>query len=252
MATLDTESVHAAVTSPPYAMQRANQYGGIPESMYPEWTVQWMSELHRLLLPSGSVIINIREHIRNGQMSDYVHLTRLALRKWGWVEWDELLWIKKTAAPVGHPGRPRRSWERLLWFGKLPQGFASPKSNGKLSNRVGRGPSRSTRDGYQGTITGIHRSGTARCPDYVVAQPEHRQDHPAPFPVSLAEWCVRLITPPSGTVVDPFSGSGTTGVASLNQGRDFIGIEREAEYVQIARARMAAVESGPGPLFEAG
>jgi DNA modification methylase len=60
MAGMDADSVHAVVTSPPYAMQRAKQYGGVPESDYPEWAVQWMQEVHRVLVPQGSVIINIR------------------------------------------------------------------------------------------------------------------------------------------------------------------------------------------------
>lgn len=52
-------------------------------------------------------------------------------------------------------------------------------------------------------------------------------------------WLVRLVTPPSGTVLDPFTGSGTTGIAAHLEGFDFIGIEREAEYAAIARARIA-------------
>ena len=49
---------------------------------------------------------------------------------------------------------------------------------------------------------------------------------------------VRLITPPGGTVLDPFAGSGSTGVAAVMEGARFLGIEREAEYVPIARARI--------------
>lgn len=58
-------------------------------------------------------------------------------------------------------------------------------------------------------------------------------------------WLVRLVTPPDGIVLDPFTGSGTTGMACRYEHRKFIGIEREAEYVQIAEARIAAV----APLF---
>jgi site-specific DNA-methyltransferase (adenine-specific) len=62
--------------------------------------------------------------------------------------------------------------------------------------------------------------------------------HPTPKPVALMEWIVRLVTPVGGIVLDPFAGSGTTGVATVNQGFDFIGIEKEAEWVRIARARL--------------
>jgi site-specific DNA-methyltransferase (adenine-specific) len=56
-------------------------------------------------------------------------------------------------------------------------------------------------------------------------------------------WLVRLVARPGDVVLDPFMGSGTTGVACAEDGREFIGIEREAEYVDIARARIAAAEA---------
>lgn len=57
-------------------------------------------------------------------------------------------------------------------------------------------------------------------------------------PVALMEWLVRLVTPPSGIVLDPFAGSGSTGLACQQVGVRFLGIEREAEYVTIAKARL--------------
>jgi site-specific DNA-methyltransferase (adenine-specific) len=57
-------------------------------------------------------------------------------------------------------------------------------------------------------------------------------------PIALMRWLVRLVTPPGGIVLDPFAGSGTTGIACALEGLNFIGIEREAEYAEIARARM--------------
>jgi site-specific DNA-methyltransferase (adenine-specific) len=58
-------------------------------------------------------------------------------------------------------------------------------------------------------------------------------------------WLVRLVTPPNGVVLDPFLGSGTTGMAARYEQRQFIGIEREAEYIAIAEKRIASVV----PLF---
>ncbi len=74
-----------------------------------------------------------------------------------------------------------------------------------------------------------------------------RNAHPTVKPVELMRWLVRLVTPPGGTVLDPFAGSGSTGIAALREGFDFIGIEREAEYVEIARARII----GDAPLLNA-
>jgi len=70
-------------------------------------------------------------------------------------------------------------------------------------------------------------------------QSERRNTHPTVKPVSLMRWLVRLITPPGGTVLDPFTGSGTTGVAAVLEGARFIGCELSAEFAELARARIA-------------
>ncbi len=66
-----------------------------------------------------------------------------------------------------------------------------------------------------------------------------RNVHPTVKPLALMRWLVRLISPPDGVVLDPFSGSGSTGIAAVLEGRGFLGIERESEYVDIACARLA-------------
>jgi site-specific DNA-methyltransferase (adenine-specific) len=66
-----------------------------------------------------------------------------------------------------------------------------------------------------------------------------RNHHPTVKPVALMRYLCRLVTPPGGTVLDPFMGSGSTGIAAVLEGFSFIGIERELEYLEIARARTA-------------
>ncbi len=63
--------------------------------------------------------------------------------------------------------------------------------------------------------------------------------HPTVKSIELMRWLVRLLTPPGGLVLDPFAGSGSTGIAAILEGARFLGVEREAEYVPIARARIA-------------
>lgn len=65
-----------------------------------------------------------------------------------------------------------------------------------------------------------------------------KNNHPTVKPLALMRYLCRLITPPSGTILDPYLGSGSTGVAALQEGFDFIGIEREEEYFTIATARI--------------
>jgi DNA modification methylase len=69
--------------------------------------------------------------------------------------------------------------------------------------------------------------------------------HPSPKEVTHYAHLVRMFTPEGGTVLDPFCGSGTTGVACVNTARHFVGIEREPQYVAIARQRIAAAAQQP-------
>ena len=73
-----------------------------------------------------------------------------------------------------------------------------------------------------------------------------RNHHPTVKPTALMRYLCRLVTPPGGVVLDPFTGSGSTGKAAILEGFRFIGIEREAEYVEIAKARIGAAEARPG------
>ena len=250
--TLAAGSVDAVITSPPYAMQRKKQYGGIPEALYPDWTVAWLGRAKHCLKPSGSVFINIREHVKNGVISDYVHKMRLLVRDAGWYECDELIWIKPDAPPVGHPKRPRRSWERVLWFSLVRQPYCNPTANGRQSKRVGMSNDKAD---WMGRAYG-RTNGVARSRDYVEAHvggnTAFTRDvkHPARYPSKFAEWMIKIITPISGVVLDPFMGSGTTGHAAANTNRRFIGIERDEHYFNIASERIAAAYT-PLPLFEA-
>jgi site-specific DNA-methyltransferase (adenine-specific) len=74
---------------------------------------------------------------------------------------------------------------------------------------------------------------------------DDRNDHPTVKPVALVQWLCRLITPPGGTVLDPFLGSGSTGIAAIREGFDFIGIELSPEYVELATRRIEE----DAPLF---
>jgi len=78
-----------------------------------------------------------------------------------------------------------------------------------------------------------------------------RNHHPTVKPIKLMRYLCRLITPPGGLVLDPFAGSGSTGCAAVMEGFHFIGIEKEAEFIEIARARIAEWERRAGlPLFK--
>jgi site-specific DNA-methyltransferase (adenine-specific) len=83
-----------------------------------------------------------------------------------------------------------------------------------------------------GERLGPREDGSERKP------PTGRNHHPTVKPTDLMRYLCRLVTPPSGIVLDPFMGSGSTGKAAMLEGFEFIGIERDAEYAQIAKARI--------------
>lgn len=107
----------------------------------------------------------------------------------------------------------------------------------------------------KGMGAGLYEGGViekaSRVPDYgggasrffyvAKAPPSERKDstHPTQKPIKLMQYLIKLITPPNGTVLDPFAGSGTTGVAAKQLNFNFIGIEREQEYLEIAQRRTA-------------
>ena len=122
------------------------------------------------------------------------------------------------------------------------------EQSGVNSSRAGK-PRRSKKagEGYGMTHTGSEYSDTGTAARFFPCfyQPKASKrdrgegnNHPTVKSVALMRWLVRLVCPVGGLVLDPFTGSGSTGVAALAEGLRFAGCEREAEYVQIARARL--------------
>ena len=241
------KSINLIFTSPPYAEQRKKQYGGIKECEYPQWTVDWVESFKEKLSDNASIAIVIRPHIKNGQISDYVLKTRLALREKGWLEAEELIWIKPDSPPLGHINRPRRAWESILWFSNSTHPYCDPKANGSISDRVGFESKKGVGDYKNGTT--LAKTGISRCRDYVEVgtgsvDKSKENTHPAQYPEKLVKWAIKLLCPPGGMVCDPFMGSGTTAVAcqSLNIEENlmfkYIGSEINEDYVSIAKNRL--------------
>jgi DNA modification methylase len=83
-----------------------------------------------------------------------------------------------------------------------------------------------------------------------IAAEQSRKDHPAPFPVALAERLIKLYTWPGDRVLDPFMGIGSSGVAAKRVGREWVGIDTSPDYCRIAAERLAATHEGDGTTAE--
>ena len=95
--TLPEESIDLIMTSPPYADQRKHTYGGIPADKYVAWFLPIADDLHRVLKPSGSFVLNIKEHAAHGERHTYVMEMILEMRKRGWVWTEEYVWHLRHA-----------------------------------------------------------------------------------------------------------------------------------------------------------
>jgi site-specific DNA-methyltransferase (adenine-specific)/site-specific DNA-methyltransferase (cytosine-N4-specific) len=249
-ANLDDNSISAVVCSPPYAMQRKKAYGGISEKEYPRWTVRWMNSLRQKLKPDGSVFIVIRPHLTNGQVSDYVLRTQLAVRKSGWKESETLIWFKPDAPPLGSVLRPRRSWEYILWFSQAVQPYVNLYACGNQdSTRVG-GFAGSDRFGEGKDGVGpLHSSqvrtlkkGTSRCSDVIqanIGSIDRGVLHPAMYPQGLSDFMIKTFSREGDLILDPFCGSGQTCLSAKRLQRRYLGFDLKAEYVEIARERLS-------------
>lgn len=120
-------------------------------------------------------------------------------------------------------------------------------SSGKMKQRIEGGEFNVYGKQYPRDVETIGDSGSAArffyCAKAAKKDRGEGNNHPTVKPTDLMRYLCRLVTPPCGTVLDPFMGSGSTGKAAIIEGFRFIGIEREAEYVEIAKARISAVNS---------
>jgi hypothetical protein len=119
---VENRSIDLLLTSPPYCEQRKD-FPGIPEKDFPAWIVSVMEAARPKMKPAGNIIINMREHVRGGQISDYILKSRLAIRAAGWCEIDVLMWHKTDAPPLGRTDRPRRAYDCLYWYSLTPNPF---------------------------------------------------------------------------------------------------------------------------------
>jgi len=104
------------VTSPPYADRRQNTYGGVSPDDYVEWFLPKSKQFLRVLKPTGTFILNIKEPVVNGQRHTFVLELILRMKEQGWLWTEEFVWHKKNCYPGKWPNRFRDAWERCLQF----------------------------------------------------------------------------------------------------------------------------------------
>lgn len=247
---LPENSVDLIFTSPPYADQRKHTYGGVAPDEYVAWFLPKAEQLLRVLKPTGTFVLNIKERVVEGERHTYVIELILEMRKRGWLWTEEFIWHKKNSYPGKWPNRFRDNWERLLQFNKgrhfhmyqdavmVPVGDWAKGRLARLSETDKVRDESKVRSGFGKNVSNwVGRNMVY--PNNVVhlATECANRNHSAAFPIELPTWFIKLFTTPGDVVLDPFMGSGTTAQAAVRLGRSFVGVELDPAYLEIARER---------------
>ena len=240
------------VTSPPYADCRAKTYGGIAPDSYVEWFLPRSEQFLRVLKPTGTFILNIKEKVVNGERHTYVIELILSLRQQGWLWTEEFVWHKKNCHPGKWPNRFRDAWERCLQFNKtrqfqmyqdtvmVPMGDWAKTRLRKLgSNDVIRFNSQVGSGFGKNIANWVGRDKAYPSNVLHLATETGNKNHSATFPRSLPEWFIKLFTQEDDWVLDPFVGCGTTCEVAQLLGRNSVGIDVVEQYVAIAKEKVS-------------
>jgi len=259
---LKDNSVDLIFTSPPYADSRSHTYGGVRPEKYVEWFLPISSELLRVLKPTGTFVLNIKEKVVNGERHTYVIELVLEMRKQGWLWTEEFIWHKKNSYPGKWPNRFRDSWERLLQFNKdrqfhmyqeevmVPMGdWANRRLKNLSETDKVRDPSR-VGSGFGKKISNwIGREKAFPSNVLHMATETKNRNHSAVFPEDLPEWFIKLFTKRGDCVLDPFMGSGTTVIVAQRMERNTVGIEILPEYFKVVQQSVKpVVETRPSQM----
>jgi site-specific DNA-methyltransferase (adenine-specific) len=248
---LPDSTVDLIFTSPPYADQRKNSYGGMHPDKYVEWFLPISEELLRVLKPTGTFILNIKEKVVNGERSTYVLDLVIQMRKQGWLWTEEFIWHKKNSYPGKWPNRFRDSWERLLQFNKqkhfsmyqkevmVPMGDWVKTRLKKLSETDKVRDESKVGSGFGKNISNWMDREMAYPTNVLHLATEcNNKKHSAAFPEGLPEWFIKLFTKEGDVVLDPFMGSGTTNFVAQRMHRNSIGIELLPEYYEMVKKQI--------------
>lgn len=254
MSEMPSNSVDLVITSPPYGNLRKHDYGGVDVADYVEWFVPRAVQILRVLKPSGSFVLNIKEGVTDGERQTYVLDLILKLKRevgFCWIE--EYIWCKTNPIPGRFKLRMKNGWERLLHFSKTTD-LKIRKDAVKVPS-VRSDAERAAeprREGVEISKSGSQRR-IRRHPDWGgnafvfpsnvlhLGVAKHNVVHSAVYPKRIPEFFIKLFTDPEDLVLDPFVGSGTTSVVAAELGRCHIGIEVQQRFVDIARQRLADV-----------
>jgi 16S rRNA G966 N2-methylase RsmD len=265
--TLPGASFDLVFTDPPYP-EIDRPYGRLTEAEWFDLMRAVVPEARRVLKAKGSAVFVLQPNSeRAGKLRPWLFEFQAWLcREWNVVQ--DAWWWNYTALPGGAAikgkGLLRGSVKACVWAGapdchRDQDAVLWGESEANAVMRRAQRAERHSKGHHRVAMVNNHRMGHAALARGGVTPfnliplggAQRWEDggvygHTGTTPLTLCDWWCRYLVPPGGAVLDPFCGSGTTGVAALRQGKTFVGIEKETAYVTVARKRLSEVH---GPLF---
>lgn len=256
---LEDNSVDLIITSPPYAdiVNYGKNISIKKPNEYCDWLLPIFNEIHRVLKPSGSFILNINDNCKNGVRNPFIYeLIYRSQKETKLKFYDTYIWHKMNGIPNGSKKRFRNTTEFIFHFVK------NQKELKFYMDRVMKEQSKATSerrkyrwvlkdhgkivDGIRGEKLEINaeRLPTKVRPDNVFRfhtaglSRDNTIRHPAPFHKSLPEYFIKLLTDEGDLVVDIFSGIGTTGLPCKDMNRLYLGFELNEKYADFSIKRL--------------
>ena len=248
---LQDNSIDLVITSPPYSTLKVyiNDAGVSPDD-YVNWFLPYCKEIERVIKPSGSFILNINDKVDNGFRHPYVFdlISRLH-KETNLKMFERLFWNKLKGLPNRYRFGDRV--EFLFWFAK-EKGFYfnidemrtpySEKSIQRMKNplkkRFSRDESNQNSKEYKDWSPNPKGALPTTLVNISSESKRIADNHVAVYPIELVDYFIKGSTKPGDLVLDPFMGTGTTGLSATNLGRNYIGFEMQQDYIDIANQRI--------------
>jgi DNA modification methylase len=259
LANLPSEYAQCVITSPPYyGLRDYGEEGQLGLEKTPEEYIEKLADIfdqvYRVLKTDGTLWLNLGDSfgVINKRPKNLLGLPwriALELQARGWYLRTEIIWHKPNPMPESVTDRPTRSHEYIFLLTKSPSYYydfeaikedavTPPVSRDKHAEGYQADYSKGDRFSAGARVYGADGKRNKRSVWTIPLQP-YPEAHFATYPVDLVEPCVLAGSQVGDIVLDPFSGSGTTGVVAVLLQRNFLGLELNPEYAKLSEARIA-------------
>jgi site-specific DNA-methyltransferase (cytosine-N4-specific) len=270
---LPADSVSLVMTSPPFALRRKKAYGNVAPDEYVEWFLPFAQEIHRVLRPDGSFVMELGGawNSGSGTRSLYQYELILRLTRFFYLAQD-FYWYNPSRLPTPaewvtvRRTRVKDAVNTLWWLSKTIEPQAD---NRRVLKPYSRSMRRLLKDGYKAAMRPsqhdisrhFQRDNGGAIPPNLLTFPNTRSRdqylqrcreaglpiHPARFPPEVPDFFVRFLTEPRQLVLDPFAGSNVTGQVAEALDRCWLSIEINADYVAGSMLRFPSAVGNPPP-----